>query len=81
VIPSNDDDKIQEKEQQVNHTELNQETLSLHIPEVVQERFHHTPLQQVDQPLVQPEDDPSQNLPMSLVKAKFDTLGFRSIID
>jgi hypothetical protein len=46
VILSSDDDKIQEREQQVNHAELNQqETQSLHIPEVVQEQFDHMPLQ------------------------------------
>jgi hypothetical protein len=35
LVPSSDDDKIQEKEQQISHAEFNQqEILSLHIPAV-----------------------------------------------
>jgi hypothetical protein len=45
LVPSNDDDKIQKEEQQISHAELNQhETLSLHIPTVVQEQFDEIPL-------------------------------------
>jgi hypothetical protein len=37
LISSSDDDKFQKEEQQISHVELNQqETLSLHIPMVIQ---------------------------------------------
>jgi hypothetical protein len=67
LVSSINDDKIQQEEQQTNDADLNQqESLPLHIPTVVQEQFDQIPLQQGDQPLVQPEDDLSHNLPMIL---------------
>jgi hypothetical protein len=64
LVHSSDDDKFQEKEQQVNHAELNhQETSALHIPTMVQEQFDQLPLRQGEHLLVQPEDDISY-LPM-----------------
>jgi hypothetical protein len=57
VIPSSDDDKIQEEEPQVNHVEIDQqETSSLHIPTMVSEQFDQIPSQQEEPLLVQLED-------------------------
>jgi hypothetical protein len=67
LIPSNHDDKFQKHEQQINHAELNQlDSLSLHIPMVIQEQFIEIPMLQGEQLSVQPEDDLPHSLPMIL---------------
>jgi len=65
LVPSiSDDEKFRDEEPQVNLVELDQqETSSTPLLVVVQEQLDHTPLQQEEPLLVQPEDDACCTLP------------------
>jgi hypothetical protein len=57
VPPISEDEKFQEEEPHVNQVEISQQEFSsLPITVVVQEQLDHTPLQQEEPLLVQPED-------------------------